>query len=69
MGRKSNVIDMLVERKLIENDANLRNAGVKARLDKIGSLLNGVKHVWNTANKNNAGLTIDEPDYDAKEFE
>lgn len=66
MSRNSNkVVDLLLERRLTDQDIQQRNQAIKDRLDKIGVMLNAMKAKWNAANPAN---TVTEPDYDVKAF-
>jgi hypothetical protein len=58
-------MDLLLERRLTDQDIQQRNQSIKDRLDKIGVMLNAMKAKWNTANPTN---TVTEADYDVKAF-
>jgi hypothetical protein len=68
MGRKSKVVEMLIERRMLDADMTTRSQPIKDRLDKVGMLLNAMKAKWNTVNAAPANQ-IQEKDYNPKEFD
>ena len=63
---KSKVLEMLIERRMLDADMTSHAQPMKDRLDKVGMLLNAMKQKWNLVNPNNQ---VQEKDYDPKVFD
>jgi hypothetical protein len=66
MARKSKVVEMLIERRMLDADMTAHNQPMKDRLDKIGTLLSAMKQKWNAANP---AHQVIEKDYDPRPYD